>query len=123
MRHHAGKFAFIVCRHNHPAVDKHGTSRKRKGVKVSRIYNLESVSEFGMLELWRDRRHEPITDGADIFLYFAISDYLHLLLDFSGSLASQLNVVINAVTVFWRRDLGLCKTHYWGNKQSHGCKG
>jgi hypothetical protein len=120
VRHDARHLPFGVRRLDHAPVHEHGTARQREGIDLANVDRLEHVLELRMLQLRRNRRHQPLADVLHVRRHFIVVHDRQLLLDLRGGLPSELHVLRQWIRIGGRRDRGLRRQQGPGRHRYRG---
>ena len=102
--HDARGFAFGLGRLDHAAVDEHRSAGQREGVDVAHVDDLEGVAELVVPKLGRNRGDQAAAEILDIGRHLSFAHQRQLLPSFARGFPPQLDVLLDLVLVFRRRD-------------------
>ena len=94
VRHHPGKFRFLVCRHNQSRVDIEEAAWEREGIQFVRVNHLNGERHLGI-----GVAHQILPNAIDILRHHRILNQLDAGLHLLGILLAHADFALNGVPV------------------------
>ena len=94
VRHHPGKFRFLVCRHNQSRVDIEEAAWEREGIQLVRVNHLNSEGHLGI-----GVAYQVLPNTIDVLRDDRILNQLDAGLHLLGILLAHADLALNGVPV------------------------